>query len=74
MKSSITTAIAAGSLLLTVNAAMAVSPANPIPQHARTTYSPAAQHVAVRRLTPSNQLWHARNGNVYGLGLLVSDL
>ena len=56
MRSSITTAIAAGSLLLTVNAAMAVSPANPIPQHARTTYSPAAQHVAVRRLTPSNQL------------------
>jgi hypothetical protein len=45
MKSSITTAIAAGSLLLTVNAAMAVSPANPIPQHGR---APAAQYVAAR--------------------------
>ncbi len=56
MRSSITTAIAAGSLLFTVNAAMAVSPANPIPPHARTMYSPAAEHVAARRLTPSNQL------------------
>jgi hypothetical protein len=56
MRSSITTVIAAGSLLFTVNAAMAVSPANPIPQHARMTYAPAPQRVAVRRLTPSNQL------------------
>ena len=56
MRSSITTVIAAGSLLFTVNAAMAVSPANPIPQHARMTYAPASQRVAVRRLTPSNQL------------------
>src|ERR1700740_2136874 len=56
MRSSITTVIAAGSLLFTGTAAMAVSPANPIPQHARTTYAPASQRVAVRRLTPSNQL------------------
>jgi hypothetical protein len=56
MKSSITMVIVAGSLLLTANAAMAVSPANPVPQHARTAYAPALQRVAARRLTPNNQL------------------
>jgi hypothetical protein len=56
MRSSITTVIVAGSLLLTVNAAMAVSPANPIPQHARAAYAPQTQRVAARRLTPNNQL------------------
>jgi hypothetical protein len=56
MRSSITTAIAVGSLLLTVNAAMAVSPANPIPQHPRAAYTPAAQRVAARTLPPRNQL------------------
>jgi hypothetical protein len=51
MRSSITTAIAAGSLLLTVNAAMAASPANPIPQHVR-----APQYVAARPASARNQL------------------
>jgi hypothetical protein len=56
MKSSITTAIAVGSLLLTVNAAMAVSPANPIPQHARVTRAPEAQYVAARPAPARDQL------------------
>jgi hypothetical protein len=56
MRSTLTTAIVAGSLLLTANAAMAVSPANPIPQHARAAYAPQAERVAARRLTPNNQL------------------
>jgi hypothetical protein len=56
MRSSITTVIVAGSLLLTANAAMAVSPANPIPQHARAAYVPQVQRVVTRRLTPNNQL------------------
>jgi hypothetical protein len=56
MRSSITAAIAAGSVLVTVNAAMAMSPANPIPQHARAEYAPAVHRVATQRLTPNNQL------------------
>jgi hypothetical protein len=56
MRSSITTAIVAGSLLLTVNAAMAVSPANPIPQHPRAPYAPAAQYVAARPAPARDQL------------------
>jgi hypothetical protein len=56
MRSSITTAIVAGSLLLTVNAAMAVSPANPIPQHARVARAPEAQYVAARPAPGPNQL------------------
>jgi hypothetical protein len=56
MRSSITTAIVAGSLLLTVNAAMAVSPANPIAQHARAARAPETQYVAARPAPARNQL------------------
>jgi hypothetical protein len=56
MRSSITAAIAVSSLLLTVNAAMAVSPANPIPQHARATRAPEAQYAAARPAPARNQL------------------
>jgi hypothetical protein len=56
MRSSITTAIIAGSLLLTANAAMAVTPANPIPQHARAPQAPAARYVAARPAPAGNQL------------------
>lgn len=56
MRSSITAAIAVSSLLLTVNAAMAVSPANPIPQHARAARAPEAQYAAARPAPARNQL------------------
>src|SRR6202050_4198395 len=56
MRSSITTAIIAASFAFTASAAMAASPANPIPQHARSPYAPAAQHLAARRLPPRDQL------------------
>jgi hypothetical protein len=56
MRSSITTAIVAVSFAFTASAAMAASPANPIPQHARAAHAPAVQHVAVRRLPPRDQL------------------
>jgi hypothetical protein len=60
MRSSITTAIVAASFAFSINAAMAASPANPIPQHARSPHAAAAQHVAARRLPPRDQL----NGDV----------
>jgi hypothetical protein len=56
MRSSITTAIVAISFAFTASAAMAASPANPIPQHAREAYAPAAQHLAARTLPPRDQL------------------
>jgi hypothetical protein len=56
MRSSITTAIVALSFAFTASAAMAASPANPIPQHAREAYAPAAQHLAARTLPPRDQL------------------
>jgi hypothetical protein len=56
MRSNITTAIVAVSFAFTASAAMAASPANPIPQHARAGDAPAAQYVAARRLPPRDQL------------------
>jgi hypothetical protein len=55
MRSSITTLFVAASFAFTANAAMAASPANPIPRHARP-HAAAVQHVAARRLTPRSQL------------------
>src|SRR6202453_2810270 len=54
MRSSITTAIVAISFAFTASAAMAASPANPIPQHARWAH--AARPLAARRLPPRDQL------------------
>jgi hypothetical protein len=56
MRSSITTAIVAAAFAFTASAAMASSPANPIPQHARAPHATAARHVAARRLPPRDQL------------------
>jgi hypothetical protein len=56
MRSSITTAIVAASFAFSINAAMAASPANPIPEHARAPNAPATEYVAARRLPPRDQL------------------
>jgi hypothetical protein len=56
MRSSITTAIVAAAFAFSASAAMAASPANPIPHHARAPHAVAAQHVAARRLAPRDQL------------------
>ena len=56
MRSSITTAIVAAAFAFSASAAMAASPANPIPQHARAAHAVAAQHVAARTLAPRDQL------------------
>lgn len=48
MRSSVITAILAASFVLTVNTAMAVTPENPIPQHARAPHAPAARYAAAR--------------------------
>jgi hypothetical protein len=56
MRSSITTAIVAAAFAFTANAAMAASPANPIPQQARAPHAAAVRHVAARRLPPRDQL------------------
>jgi hypothetical protein len=56
MKTSITTVIVAGSLLLTVNVATAVSPANPIAQHANAARAPEARYIAARPAPARDQL------------------
>jgi hypothetical protein len=56
MRSSITTASVAALFTVTVNAAMAATPENPIPQHAPEPRAAAARYVAARRLPPCNQL------------------
>jgi len=56
MRSSITTAILAASFAFTVNAAMAATPENPIPQHAQAARAPSAQRVAARPTPARNQL------------------
>jgi hypothetical protein len=56
MRSSKTTVIVAAAFAFSINAAMAASPANPIPHQARAPHAAATQHLAARRLPPRNQL------------------